>query len=190
MQQLALFELKAHKEVQTLQGDWYIPENIIVAAIELMGAIDLDPHSNSKTVPNVPAKLHFTAEDNGLSRPWGPKRRVFLNPPTAPRATGTWVNKLCSEYESGNISEAITLLNAVMDSDWWQRLTPYPACFVHQRLKFGGKQGRNATYPSAVIYLGPNLDSFAEAFGEVGTVYIPFRRKAVPTIPQVSQHGR
>src|SRR6266704_2248865 len=105
MQQLALFELEAPQQAQPLKGDWYIPENIIVAAIELMGAIDLDPYSNSKSVPNVPAKLHFTAEDNGLSRPWGPKRRVFLNPPSSPRTTGLWIAKLCGEYEAGSISE-------------------------------------------------------------------------------------
>jgi hypothetical protein len=190
MQQLPLFNLEARPQDDDsphLDGEWYIPGNIIIAAIELMGAIDLDPYSNSKKLPNVPAKLHYTAADNGLVRPWGPKRRVFLNPPPTPRAAGQWITKLCNEYESGSITEAVALLNAVTDSDWWQRVTPYPVCFANERLKLGGKA---STAPTAIVYLGPNVEGFADSFSEIGTIYMPFRRKALPTVPQVIQHGR
>jgi hypothetical protein len=164
-----------------------IPAEIIVAAIELMGAIDLDPYSSSKTVPDVPAKLCYTAEDKGLTRPWGPKRRIFLHPPS--RSTAKWVDKLCSEYEAGNFSEAVAFLKAAVDREWWQRLTPYPICFVHGRLYPGGKR-RSASLPLVVIYLGHNLEGFTEAFGDAGAIYMPFKQKPVASEPQISQHGR
>jgi hypothetical protein len=199
MSQLALFEAdkKPSKEavqlpklVPELEGaEWYIPAEIIVAAIEVMGAIDLDPCSDSKTgLPNVPAKVHYTPKDDGLSLPWGPKRRVFLSPPSA-RSTGKWVNKLCDEYEAGNISEGIALVRAVVDSDWWQRLTAYPVCFVHRRLRFAGG-AQTARFPSAVVYLGPNMTGFTDAFSDLGTIYVPYKRKELPTMPEVIQQGR
>ena len=44
-----------------------------------MGEIDLDPCSNSKAQPNVPALNHFTVEDDGLEQKWF--GRVYMNPP-------------------------------------------------------------------------------------------------------------
>ncbi len=147
----------------------FIPPEVIVAAIELMGAIDLDPCSNSKTTPDVPAKLHFTAEDDGLAQSWGPKkRRIFLTPPT--RTTGRWIAKLCSEYETGNVSEAIIFVRAVVDSEWWQSLAEYPVCFLNRRIRLAS-HNRNTT-PLAVVYIGRNFDGFVDAFSEIGRVYV------------------
>ncbi len=56
----------------------YFPD----AVIACLGAIDLDPSSNSREIPNVPAARHYTAQDNGLVQPWD--GRVFLNPPFGP----------------------------------------------------------------------------------------------------------
>ena len=195
IRQLALFDLGAQssqdgdtgRKAASVRADLIVPAEIIVAAIELMGAIDLDPYSSSKTVPDVPAKLCYTAEDKGLTRPWGPKRRIFLHPPS--RSTGKWVEKLCTEYEAGSFSEAIAFLKAALDREWWQRLTPYPICFVHGRLYPGGKR-RSATLPLVVIYLGHNLDGFVDAFGDAGTIYMPLKQKPVASEPQISQHGR
>lgn len=46
----------------------YTPAYIWKRAILTMGAIDLDPASDPGH--NIPAALHYTREDNGLSRPW------------------------------------------------------------------------------------------------------------------------
>src|SRR5262249_14996503 len=128
MEQLLLFETNrtAHPAdngfetgpPESSHDEWYTPAAIIERALAVMGAIDLDPCS---TAPNVPAALRFSIEDNGLAQSWGPKRRVFLNPPFS-RATGAWVSKLCNEYEAGQIAEAIALVRAAVDTDWWVRL--------------------------------------------------------------------
>ena len=44
----------------------YTPQYILDAVIACMGTIDLDPRSNNREIPNVPAARHFTARDNGL----------------------------------------------------------------------------------------------------------------------------
>ncbi|MFA5414696.1 MAG: hypothetical protein WC295_04315 [Methanoregula sp.] len=41
-----------------------------------MSAIDLDPTSNSREIPNVPAAKYYTVQDNGVVQPW--VGRVYL----------------------------------------------------------------------------------------------------------------
>ena len=48
----------------------YTPQYLLDAAIASMGAIDLDPCSNSRAIPNVPAARHYTAQDNRLVQPF------------------------------------------------------------------------------------------------------------------------
>ncbi len=151
-----------------------IPAEIIVAAIELMGAIDLDPYCVNESTTLVPAKVHYAVDANALASSWGPKRRrVFLTPPTG-RATANWMNKLCDEYEAGNVGQGIAYLRAALDSPWWQRLFAYPICIVHReiRLLAGSK---STTAPWAVVYLGANLRGFAESYREIGSLYVPYR---------------
>lgn len=146
----------------------YTPREIIDAVIECMGAIDLDPCSNSYENPNVPAEFHFTQADDGLSRHWA--GRVYMNPPYG-REIGKWVEKLCSEYELGNVTEAIALVPARTDTDWFDRLIDgyRPQCFVHGRLVFIGNDN-SAPFPSAIVYLGDNLESFFHTFRSFGRV--------------------
>jgi hypothetical protein len=40
----------------------YTPQYILDAVIACMGAIDLDPASNSSEIPKVPAARHYTAQ--------------------------------------------------------------------------------------------------------------------------------
>jgi hypothetical protein len=145
----------------------YTPREIIDAATECMDAIDLDPCSNSHDDPNVPAALHYTKEDDGLVRSW--HGRVYMNPPYG-REIMTWVQKLCGEYEAGHTTEAIALVPARTDTQWWQLLRDYPVCFIQGRLKFGGLED-SAPFPSAVFYLGNNIDRFYYAFLNLGDVW-------------------
>lgn len=145
----------------------YTPQVIIEAAVDCMGAIDLDPCSNSKESPNVPAAAHYTREDNGLAQPW--HRRVYMNPPYG-REIDEWIAKLVSEYEAGNVTEAIALVPSRTDTQWWQRLRNYHVCLVTGRLKFIGNNDP-APFPSAVFYLGQNIGRFVYAFEELGDIW-------------------
>ncbi len=146
----------------------YTPADIIVAVIECFGTIDLDPCSNSKTEPNIPATLHYTQEDDGLAQVW--KGRVYLNPPYG-REIGKWVNKLRDCYEMGNVSEAIALLPARTDTDWYDRMIDgyRLQCFVHGRLVFVGNEN-SAPFPSVIVYLGDNDRKFFDTFSSFGRI--------------------
>lgn len=145
----------------------YTPAEIIASVVSLMGGIDLDPCSNSKDAPNVPAATVYTVDDDGLAQVW--RGRVYMNPPYG-RGIDQWVSKLVESYEMGNVTEGIALLPARPDTQWWQVLRDHPCCFVTGRLKFIGNNDP-APFPSAVFYLGPNVEGFYWAFSDFGDIW-------------------
>ena len=137
-------DLKAHFSSAT--AEWYTPPEIIDLVLDVLGEIDLDPASNTGK-PNVPARRHYTKEDDGLSQPWA--GRVFLNPPYG-KGIAKWTERLCDEYEQGAVTAAIALLPARTDTAWFQGLAKYPRCFLQGRLKFVGAKS-SAPFPSMLV---------------------------------------
>jgi len=148
-------------------AEHYTPEIIIAATLACLGEIDLDPCSDGGEPPNIPARTHYTAGDDGLAHPW--HGRVYMNPPYG-REIGDWVEKLCTEHEAGRVTEAVALLPSRTDTQWWRRLREYPVCFVQGRLTFVGSQDP-APFPSAAFYLGPDVARFCRAFRHLGDIY-------------------
>lgn len=161
--------------------EWYTPRHIVERVLLVFGQIDLDPCSNAKgDEASVPARAHFTRDDDGLSQSWrlpsytddhGEEThavRVYMNPPYGDEI-GQWVARMVDAYETGEITEAIALLPARVDTAWWRRLRAYAVCFVAGRLKFSGADN-SAPFPSAIVYLGRDRDGFLEAFGAIGEV--------------------
>lgn len=147
--------------------EWYTPPEIIERAIEILGQIDLDPCSNSHETPNVPADRHYTQDDDGLVQDWS--GTVYMNPPYG-QEIKSWVEKLIYEYETKHMRMAIALVPARTDTVWFRRFRDFPICFIHGRLKFSGAQN-SATFPSAVIGIGIDLETFVNAFGDIGDIY-------------------
>jgi hypothetical protein len=152
----------------------YTPQVVIAAAIDCLGEIDLDPCSNEGE-PNVPAAAHFTIRDNGLTRPWA--GRVYMNPPYG-REIDDWVAKLVAEYTTGKVVEAIALLPARTDTQWFQRLREYYCCFITGRLTFIGNEDP-APFPSAVFFLGEDVREFCDCFAALGDVWARVDREDV-----------
>lgn len=152
----------------TGNDEYLTPLEIVDAALSLMGEIDLDPCSNSHEAPNVPAVRHYTVEDDGLDQEW--HGRVYMNPPYG-RAIEEWVEKLCAEHEAGRVTEAVALVPARTDTQWWVRLRDYPVCLVEGRLRFVGSGESGAPFPSAIFYLGPDLKRFYDAFYHLGDIW-------------------
>ena len=146
---------------------WNTPKPILKRALALLGSIDLDPCSNDAGTPNVPARLHYTLQDDGLSKTW--KGRVFLNPPYG-RTIHEWTRRLDESHRTGDVSEALALVPARTDARWFSGLRGYPRCFIHGRLKFGSATN-SAPFPSAIFYLGPNAGLLADSFGDLGDVF-------------------
>jgi hypothetical protein len=152
--------------------EWYTPPNVVYRVLEVLGQIDMDPCSNGGDNPNIPATVHFTKEQDGLSRKWA--GRVYMNPPYG-RGIDAWAEKLCSEYAGGRVSEAIALVPARVDTNWFHRFRDALICFVDGRLKFSGHEN-SAPFPSAVVYLGNRAEAFASKFATMGDIWIRYGR--------------
>jgi hypothetical protein len=83
--------------------DWYTPIRYVDAARAVMGGIDLDPASEPAANTRIQAARFYTAEENGLERPWFGK--VFVNPPG--KQTNAFWSKLLREWHSGVIEQAV-----------------------------------------------------------------------------------
>ena len=154
--------------------DHYTPARVVERVVRALGVIDLDPCSNSREAPNIPAGDHFTQTENGLSRPWF--GRVYMNPPYG-REIGKWARKLVDEYRAGNVHSAVALLPARMDTKWFREFGGFPVCFIRGRLRFLDQEGReqeSAPFPSVVIYLGPEPERFYTEFQSLGEIYLPW----------------
>lgn len=148
-------------------ADWHTPAAIMDATVKLLGVIDVDPCAEPARA--VPARVHFTEKEDGLSREW--HGRVYMNPPYGD-AIIAWVQKLCEQYTIGNVVEAVALVPARTDTAWWDEVSLAPVCFLRGRLKFsGGATG--APFPSAVIYLGKRGGKFDKIFRRLGHIYQP-----------------
>ena len=161
--------------------EWYTPAGIIDRVLAVFGHIDLDPCSNAHgDAANVPARFHYTKADDGLASSWAMPRwvddegresaavKVYMNPPYGAEI-GPWIERLCAAYETGEITEAIALVPARVDTAWFQPLFAYALCFVRGRLKFVGAAD-SAPFPSVVVYLGPDAWLFRDVFGAIGRV--------------------
>jgi hypothetical protein len=149
--------------------EWYTPLEIIDSVVEVLKVIDVDPCSNGNTIP---ATTHFTKKENGLEQDW--KGTVYMNPPYGGEIKD-WIIKLLEEWESGNTTEAIALVPARTDTDWFSRIDAHPWCAIRGRLKFSGHKN-SAPFPSAVFYLGSEedtegIDRFFKVFLKHGTIF-------------------
>jgi phage N-6-adenine-methyltransferase len=156
---------------QSDQNDWRTPRKFLDAAHAVMGGIDLDPATGVEANETVRAKKIYTEEDNGLEKPW--KGRVWLNPPYGGDAR-LFIERLIKEYEVGNVTQAITLVNShPTETKWFQRLFDYTICFVAGRIDFGGPSrevSSTSTHGSAIVYLGKDIAKFSKVFGKFGAV--------------------
>lgn len=155
------------------ENEWYTPAKYIDAARAVMGGIDLDPASSLIANQTVQAAMYYTAEDNGLSRPWS--GRVWLNPPYAQPLMGLFCGALRDALESGTVTEAISLTNNATETAWFADLLANAAavCFVRGRIKFVDMSGRESGAPlqgQVVVYSGPNVSAFGALFSVFGTV--------------------
>ena len=158
--------MKGQKQLMSSNSaEWYTPPKIVSLVVQTLGEIDLDPCSNEGE-PNVPARQHYTKADDGLFLPWS--GRVYMNPPYG-RQIEQWTGRLVNFYRLDQVTEAIALVPARTDTQWFQPLYDFPICFVEGRLIFLGAED-GAPFPSALAYMGPHPERFIRVFSAVGTV--------------------
>ena len=157
--------------------EWHTPARYIEAVREVLGDIALDPASNADANMTVNATLFYDAATDGLTKSWK-AATVFLNPPYCKIGSTSnqerWTGKLLSEYAAGHVGQAILLVNAATETQWFQQLYDFPICFVRGRIQFEngstGTRKHGATTGSAFVYLGNRPEVFMQVFSQFGRV--------------------
>jgi hypothetical protein len=167
-----------YKHVSDRSDEWYTPELYISAVKAVLGTIDLYPASCEAAQETVGATKYFGVKDNGLIQSWLGK--VFLNPPYSMPAVAKFAFKAITEFEYGNVTEAIVLTNNATDTEWFQALLEASSavCFPNGRIKF--ESGRdNPLTPrqgQCFFYLGSNPGRFYQGFGALGFVLQEYKQ--------------
>ena len=92
-----------------------------------------------------------------------------MNPPYGAEIKA-WSQKLVDEFRAGRVTEAIALIPARTDTEWFSLYRDFPICFVRGRLTFKGNNDP-APFPSALAYLGPDDARFQKEFSELGDIW-------------------
>ncbi len=107
--------------------EWYTPKHIFDA----LGLVfDLDPCSPGRAVvPWVPAREHYTLEDDGLMKKW--HGNVWMNPPYG-KNTPVWLERLVMH------GTGVAFLFSRTDAKWFHRFVSMAdaICFVKGRVSF------------------------------------------------------
>jgi hypothetical protein len=161
---------KPHVAYNAGNNEWYTPPEYIAAAIEVMGGIDLDPATTPKANEVVGATRIYTADDDGLFYPW--QGRVWMNPPYASELVGKFASKLAQHVQTGDVTDAIVLVNNATETGWFYTLTSVASAVVFPkgRVRFWEPNGAISAplQGQAVVYIGPRPDLFLNAYRQFG----------------------
>lgn len=170
--ELSRSDERPHVAHNSGQNEWYTPRDIIDAAREVMGGIDLDPASTATANKVVGATRYYTAEDDGLSKKW--VGRIWMNPPYAAGLVDRFANALAEHVRSGSVTEAVVLVNNATETEWFTTLAGVASalCFPRGRVRFW-RPDETSSAPlqgQCLLYCGENTKRFISAFGQRGIV--------------------
>jgi hypothetical protein len=150
--------LSAHQSARMKNDEWLTPPDVLAA----LGRFDLDPCSPVAR-PWDTAALHYTAEDDGLSRQWF--GRVWCNPPFGREA----VKSLRRMAEHGN---GIALIPARTETAMFYECVWGVAdavLFIKGRPHFHYVDGRRAAFnsgaPICLVAYGDNNAAILRSSG-------------------------
>lgn len=157
--------------------EWYTPPEYLDAVRKVLGKIDLDPAGCHVAQEHVRADIYY--DRNGLEREWFGK--CFVNPPYSKTGgksnQALWSQKLESEFECGNVSEAILLVRSALGYKWFEALwDKWPVCFVRNRIHFLDSNGNShgaAKQGAAFFYFGRGVTRFTSVFTRFGRIVLP-----------------
>lgn len=153
--------------------DFYTPPEIVQAAREAMGDVDLDAASHWLANRTHRIADYFTIGRSAFEHDW--HGRVWLNPPYGNNAP--WFDRIIQFVDSGMVEQICILspvwvFNTVIAMPIMDRvsgmilLSPTPKFWGHR----DGRTGKN--HPHAIVYIGERTAEFFEAFRPFG---IPMR---------------
>lgn len=159
---------KPHVAQNSGNNEWYTPADIIQAARDVMGGIDLDPASSDIANEVVKAGTYYTAETNGLDKEWF--GNVWLNPPYSIELIGKFIYRLVVSRAS--YKQAIVLVNNATETKWFTALANVASAIVFptSRVRFYMPDGATGAplQGQALIYVGDNTERFLKIFSQFG----------------------
>jgi ParB family chromosome partitioning protein len=173
--------------------EWHTPVEYIEAARMVLGQIGLDPASSDVAQETVGAARYFTAQDDGLSRPWS--GTVWCNSPYNQKLVDKFVLKLCEHFDQGDVTAALLLTNNCTETLWFQRAAKSAAamCLPAGRVQFLDEEG-NPGAPlqgQVVAYFGPDVERFLTTFGGFGfCARIERSPRSAPAQPHAGRDGQ
>jgi ParB family chromosome partitioning protein len=168
-------EVKKHVHVAQNSGEneWYTPPQFIESARVVMGSIDTDPASNPIANATVKATRFFTKGEDGLQQKW--EGNVWMNPPYAQPLMSQFAEAISEKFESGEIEQAIILVNNATETQWFQRMASVASavCFPKSRVKFLDPNGKPGAplQGQAIIYMGDSKRVFRDEFRKYGAIF-------------------
>lgn len=147
----------------------YTPKEIWQPALSLLGSdkFGMDPCSNSKSDPNVPADILYTKEDDSLTIEWPFTPSIWCNPPYS--LVYPFTHRCINAAEYG--SEVFLLTKADPSTAWFQLIWHHSQCvlFFKKRIRFinPDNQGNSAMFPSSLAYFGSRFaeDNLSQIVG-------------------------
>jgi phage N-6-adenine-methyltransferase len=154
--------------------EWFTPPDVVQAARDVLGTIDLDPASCELANTVVQAAKIYTANDNGLEQPW--QGRVFLNPPYRQPEIKQFCEKFARHAEAREI-QGIVLVNNATDTQWFATIAAvaHAFCFPSFRFRYWHPENQDADTAlqgQVIVYTGPKRDAFCRRFAEIGLVLV------------------
>lgn len=154
----------------------FTPLKYITSIREVLGIIDLDPFSCEKANKRIKAVCFLDEEINAYTQNWF--GNIFANPPYSRGHLAFTSAYLITQYQIGNVKEAIYLAPNSTEQKWFQRLLKqdFPVCLTDHRIAFiNGLTERsiieeNPENGSAFFYLGKNPMKFYEVFKKWGAI--------------------
>jgi len=151
----------SHESARMKTDEWLTPPEIL----KELGEFDLDPCSPIHR-PWDTAKVHYTIEDDGLSKEWF--GRVWLNPPYGNMAA-KWLDKLAVHGNGIALIFARTETKMFFDHVWDKADA---LLFFRGRLFFhhvtGEKASQNAGAPSVLVAYGEENMKTLESVSDWG----------------------
>ncbi len=153
--------------------EWFTPPSLIESVRQVLNEIDLDPASCQTAQQVVRAKKFYTTQDDGLSQPWSGS--VWLNPPYSMPLIEQFTARLVHEYQGGEVSAAITIVNNATETAWFHTL----AANCTRRLDFKGrlsfwnpsKSNGSNRVGQVLFYFGNAPEQFELSFAHQGLMY-------------------
>ena len=173
--------------------DWNTPE-CVLKRVRRVADIGLDPCSNAQSIVRARTEYRLERGEDGLRLPWNGYGLVFVNPPYGD-AISAFMRRV--DHFGRMDVEIIALVPNRSDTTWFQTYAAsarakceWRGRLVHprgvadqrqqplfQRVDDGPvtvvEEGGTAPFPSVVLYWGPSLGGFIDAFESAGALWMP-----------------